>query len=231
MSRKIRKDKLPKAPDDEKERPDIFIKAKNPKQTDYLESLVHARCIIVTGCAGTGKTYLAASIAARKYADKEVRNIILTRANVPTGKSLGAFPGDVDEKMAVWLLPLTDVLQHHLQGLYSYGRKKKQIQFQPIETIRGRSFDNAYILVDEAQQLTVDELKAVVTRIGRGSTLVLMGDNTQRDVSSNGLGWLTALALKHNLPVEHHHFTSDDIVRSSLCAAFVKAFEAEENNG
>ena len=185
-------------------------------------------CVVCTGSAGTGKTYLAASVAAKDLAEKRIKRIIISRANVPTGKSLGAFPGTVEEKMAPWLMPITDVLRKQLgNGFYEHAVKTGAITIQPLETIRGRSFDDAVVLMDESQQLTIEELKAVTTRIGENAKLFLMGDRAQRDVKSDGLLWLTALVEKHELPVSIHEFTSDDIVRSGLCKQFVQAFEKE----
>lgn len=209
-------------------RPKIQVEPLNDKQRDYLISLLGSPCVICTGAAGTGKTFMAASVAAKDLAEKRINKIILSRANVATGKSLGAFPGTVEEKMAPWLLPITDVLKKQLGiGFYEHAVKTGAIEVQPIETIRGRSYDNAVVLFDEAQQLTIEELKAITTRIGENSKLFLMGDRAQRDVNTDGLKWLTELAEKHNLPVDMHAFVSDDIVRSGLCKSFVTAFEKE----
>lgn len=211
-----------------KARPKITIEPLNERQRDCLVDLMASTCVILMGPAGTGKTYLAASVAAKDLAERRIRKIILSRANVPTGKSLGAFPGTVEEKMEPWLLPITDVLRKHLgNGFFEYCVKTGAIQIQPLETIRGRSFDDAIVLMDESQQLTTDELKAICTRIGENSKLYLMGDRAQRDVRTDGLLWLLNIAEKHKLPIGLHTFTSDDIVRSSLCKAFVKAFEME----
>jgi phosphate starvation-inducible PhoH-like protein len=210
-------------------RPIVEVQALNDKQYDYLTSLYGDPCVICTGAAGTGKTFLASSVAAKDLAEKRIERIILSRANVSTGKSLGAFPGTVEDKMAPWLLPITDVLRKQLGGgFYDHAVKTGAISIQPLETIRGRSFDNSIVLMDEAQQLTIEELKAVCTRIGEDSKLFLMGDRAQRDVNTDGLKWLGDLVEKHNLPISYHTFTSDDIVRSGLCKTFVKAFEAED---
>jgi phosphate starvation-inducible PhoH-like protein len=209
-------------------RPEVEIEALNDKQHEYLCSLYGDPCVICTGAAGTGKTFLAASVAAKDLSEKRIERIILSRANVATGKSLGAFPGTVEEKMAPWLLPITDVLRKQLgEGFYSHAVKTGTIQIQPLETIRGRSFDDAIVLMDEAQQLTKEELKAVCTRIGNNSKLFLMGDRAQRDVNTDGLKWLGNLVENHNLPISIHSFASEDIVRSGLCKTFVQAFEAE----
>lgn len=213
-----------------KERPSVSLAPLNQVQAEYIDSLQNWPCVIVEGSAGTGKTYLASTYAAQQLSLRNIGRIILSRANVSTGKSLGAFPGSVEEKMAPWLMPITDVLKEHLGGsFFDLAVKRGIIQYQPIETIRGRSFPNAIILIDEAQQLTKDELKAIVTRVGEDSLIVLMGDVTQRDTYSEGLEWLARLAEQHDLPVACHKFDSDDIVRSELCKQFVQAFEAEEN--
>ncbi len=211
-----------------KARPRIDIEPLNNKQRECYTDLLSSPCVILMGPAGTGKTYLGASVAAKDLSEKRISRIILSRANVATGRSLGAFPGTVEEKMEPWLLPITDVLREQLgNGFYEHAVKSGKICIQPIETVRGRSFDNAIVLLDEAQQLSVDELKAITTRIGQNSKLFLMGDQAQRDVKTDGLGWLLRLVEKHELPVGFHTFTSDDIVRSGLCRAFVKAFEQE----
>lgn len=210
-------------------RPKVTVEPLNDKQKDYYISLLSSPCVVCIGSAGTGKTFLAASVAAKDLSERRIKRIILSRANVSTGKSLGAFPGTVEEKMLPWLLPITDVLRKQLGNGFFEHAFGKTIEIQPLETIRGRSFDDSIVLMDEAQQLTVEELKAICTRIGTNSKLFLMGDNAQRDVRTDGLSWLSRLIDTHELPVDVHEFTSNDIVRSDLCATFVKAFESEEN--
>lgn len=214
-----------------KARPNVTFEPLNPKQGKYIMDLQHCPCTLVKGSAGTGKTYLAASVAAQCLANRTIGTIVISRPNVPTGKSLGAFPGTVEEKMAPWLLSITDTLKKQL-GVSCYENEVKlgHIQIQPVETIRGRSFDNAMLLFDESQQLTKDEVKAIVTRIGKYSRLVLMGDISQRDNSAEGLEYLIGLARRQNLPVAVHSFDSEDIVRSDICKTFVQAFERDEDN-
>ncbi len=212
----------------EKARPNVSVKPLNQGQAEYIESLKNCACTIVLGVAGTGKTFLAASIAAQDLANREIGTIVISRPNVPTGKSLGAFPGTVEEKMEPWLMSITSTLKRQLGvGFYEHAIKTGAIQIQPVETIRGRSFDNSMLLFDESQQLDVDEVKAIVTRIGQNSRLVLMGDITQRDNHGQGLEYITGLAERYELPVDVHEFDSDDIVRSEICKVFVKAFEAD----
>lgn len=212
-----------------KARPNVTIEALNEGQAQYQHSLQVCACTIGVGAAGTGKTYLAASVAAQALANKEIATIVISRPNVPTGKSLGAFPGTVEEKMAPWLMSITNTLKRQLgASFYDSQVKQGHIQIQPVETIRGQSFDNSMLLFDESQQLDIDEVKAIVTRIGKYSRLVLMGDITQRDNQGEGLEYLIGLADRHHLPVDVHEFTSDDIVRSDICKLFVKAFEADD---
>jgi phosphate starvation-inducible PhoH-like protein len=208
-------------------RPEVKLRALNKKQAWCIESSLEMPCVISTGSAGTGKTYIAATVAAKLLADRSIDNIVLTRANVSTGKTIGALPGDVNEKMQYLLMPITDVLRKKLGEPFYKMEFGKSIKFQPFEFIRGRSFENTVVICDEAQQLTIDELKAITTRIGRNSKLFLLGDSMQRDVKTDGLKWLVELARKNDLPVDIHKFNSDDIVRSELCKAFVKAFEDE----
>ena len=214
--------------DTEKARPVIRFRPCNAKQTDYEYDLREGTVIVAIGPAGTGKTYCAATIAAQDLAERRIRHIIISRPNVPTGKSLGAFPGTVEEKMAPWLIAITSTLKKHLGvTFYELALKTGAIQIQPVETIRGQSFPDSDLLFDESQLLDVNEIQAIVTRIGEGSKLVLMGDLNQRDNDADGLEYLIGLAERNHLPVAVHRFDSDDIVRSSACKMFVKAFEAE----
>jgi len=231
MSQKRPKRQAQQTETSEKSRPRIIIEAKGAKQKDCLHSLFTAPCVVCLGPAGVGKTFLAASVAAKDLAEKRINKIILSRANVPTGRSLGAFKGTVAEKMAPWLMPLTDVLRLQLgSGFYDWACSHGAIEIQPFETIRGRSFDDAIILMDESQQLTKSDIMAITTRIGKYSKLFMMGDSKQRDIEVDGLEWLKGVANRHNLPVDVHTFTSADVVRSDICKDFVMAYEAEEED-
>lgn len=216
---------------EERQRPPL--NPQTPNQKLYLQALRNPSIpvIIATGCAGSGKTFIPCTYAADMMlkASPECEKIVMTRANIPTGKSLGAFKGDADDKMENWVLPMIDATRQRLgPKRYENLRATKQIEYQPMETIRGRSFDNAYIIVDESQQLTVDEIKAITTRIGRNSKLILMGDLAQSDIKqTSGLGTLINMVKKHSAPIPVIEFTEDDIVRSDACAMFVKMFNRE----
>lgn len=208
------------------------LKARTPKQKAYLQSLASDSVVVCLGPAGTGKTYCAAVFAAAKLASGEFEKIILTRPNVPTGRSIGFFPGTIDEKMAPWLAPLTAVIKETLgHGAYECHMKHGNIEMVPLEVIRGRSWDNAIILVDESQNLSIDEIKAVSTRIGAYSKMVFMGDASQSDLETgtkNALNIFCNIIEKYGIAgTSIIEFGADDVVRSDICAALVSAFYRE----
>ena len=217
----------------ERTRPAIVAQSNNQKL--HLKALnnPHVPVIIATGCAGTGKTYLSACHAADAYLNGKVDSIILCRANIPTGRSLGAMKGDKDEKMSHWVAPMIDVLKGRLgTARFEIALGRGDIEYQPLETIRGRSFggaeSGAYVLIDEAQQLTIDEIKAVTTRIGENCKLILMGDLAQSDIKAeSGLGLLLKLIYKYELPISVIDYQLDDICRSATCRMFVELFYKE----
>lgn len=188
--------------------------------------------VVITGPAGTGKTYMVAGHAALLFMDKKIDKIVLTRPNVPAGPELGHLPGDMGEKMAPWAAPVRDVLEKFMgRGPVEYAVKSKQIEIIPLETMRGRSFDNAYIIADEAQNMTFEQLKMLVTRTGTGSKLVIDGDINQSDIGyDSGLYYLLDVILRQRVPVSHVSLTADDIVRSGLVKAWVKAFNAYDRD-
>lgn len=208
-------------------KPEIDFAPKTQVQSELFHDLDHNNLIVALGPAGTGKTYTCCTKAAIWLSRGSIHKIVLARANVSTGKSLGAIPGTLEEKLEPWMLPMTDILRQQLQdGFYEYCERKRKIETVSLETIRGRSFDNAMILVDEAQQLTIDELKAITTRVGENSVLVLMGDPKQSDIANkSGLVKFVDLVSKYN--PEHCsiiEFEMEDIVRSNICAQMVKMF-------
>ena len=205
----------------------IQLLPKNEKQATYIEALKVSPQVIVTGSAGTGKTYIAASWAAKLFAQERVQRIILTRPNVPSGRSLGFFPGTMEEKMAPWVIPFTDVIQEHLgPSAFETSVKKRSIDIVPFEVMRGRTFHNAFVILDEAQNTTPQEMKMFLTRIGDESQVVINGDIKQSDLKADsGLKAILGMIQKQRLPVPHIEFTVDDIVRSDICAMWVKAFD------
>lgn len=210
-------------------KPTSGIVPKTDKQGDLLKALREANQVFVLGPAGTGKTYVTATVAADAYTLKEIDRIVITRPHIAVGKDIGFLPGTLEEKTYPWALPVLDVLVKHLgKGAVDTGIKNGNIEMAPLALMRGRSFESAFIIVDEAQNITTHELKMLLTRVGEGSTIVLNGDAQQSDLKeADGLSKVIHLAKKHMLPVPIIEFTLDDIVRSDICAQWVKVFYKE----
>ena len=203
---------------------------KTSKQKDLIDALKTSSQVFILGPAGTGKTYVTATYAADLYTTKEVDKIVITRPHVAVGKELGFLKGDLTEKTMPWALPVLDVLEKHLgKGAVETGIKNGNIEMAPLALMRGRSFDNAFIIVDETQNITTHELKMLLTRVGDGTTIVLNGDIQQSDLKeADGLSKVIHLAKKHMLPVPIIEFGVDDIIRSDICAQWVKVFMKEK---
>ena len=202
---------------------------KNEKQDALIKAIKMNPITVTIGCAGTGKTYCSTGTIAQLHMQGKYKKIVITRANVPTGKTLGHFPGSIQEKMTPWLLPMLEVLEKAFgKEKYQYMMNKGEIEIQPIETIRGRSYENALVLVDEAQNLSIDELKAITTRLGENSKLVLMGDPAQSDVKDGkDLIKFCTVIRKAGIQLPIIEFSVDDIVRSDIVADLVRVFIKE----
>lgn len=207
----------------------IELVAWNEKQQEYISALKTSDQVVVFGPAGTSKTYIASTIAASMYHMKDIDKIVVTRPHVAVGKDIGFLPGDINEKCAPWSLPVIDVLEKHLtKGVVETGIKNGNIETAPLALMRGRSFDNAFVIVDEAQNLTTDELKVLVTRIGEGSKLVINGDVQQSDLrGEDGLTKIVHLVKKHMLPIPIIEFGVEDIVRSDVTKMWIETFVKE----
>jgi phosphate starvation-inducible PhoH-like protein len=203
----------------------VAIKPLNFIQGDYLESIKNNDIIFGIGSAGTGKTFIAANYAAEQLYYKKINKIILTRPNVETGRGLGFLPGELDEKYAPYLEPFIQIFKQALgSGLYEYSLKSKAIDPKPLGFMRGASFDNAIILVDEAQNMTKTEFKMLLSRIGKNCKVILSGDPEQCDISDSGL--LDAVKRLERLPgIEIVRFLDEDIVRSKMCKQVIIAYK------
>jgi len=203
------------------------IVPKTDKQQEYLLHLYNSPQVIVMGCAGTGKTYLASAVAANALKAKHISKIVLTRPNVPAGRSLGFLPGSMEEKIAPWVIPFTDVIREYLGAAeFDIAMKNGSIDIVPFEVMRGRTFNNSYVILDEAQNTTPQEMKMFLTRIGENSHVVINGDIQQSDLNvSSGLKTVIGLVNRFSLPVPVVEFTYKDIVRSDICAMWIKAFD------
>lgn len=204
--------------------------AKTAKQQDLINALKSSTQVFILGPAGTGKTYVTATYAADLYTLKKIDKIVITRPMVSVGKELGFLKGDLQEKTMPWALPVLDILEKHLgKGAVETAIKNGNIEMAPLALMRGRSFENAFIIVDETQNITTHELKMLLTRVGEGSTIVLNGDVQQSDLKeADGLTKVIHLAKKHMLPVSIVEFEVGDIIRSDVTAMWVKVFMEEK---
>ncbi len=207
----------------------VKLVAMNDTQQRYISALQTHNQIIVTGFSGTGKTFIAASHAANLYANRKIDRIIITRPNISVGKDLGYLPGTLEEKYTPWIMPVLDVLEQQLgKNVVETGVKNGNIQMVPLSVMRGRSFNKAFIIVDEAQNLTIHEMKMLLTRVGKECTIVINGDIKQSDINQqSGLSKILHLAKKYNMDIPTIEFGVDDIVRSDICKQWIIAFEGE----
>ena len=198
----------------------------NPTQDEYLRALKTSPQVVVLGPAGTGKTWIAASYAADLYRACKIRKIVLTRPSVPCGRSLGFLPGTLEEKFAPWAMPVIEAIKERIgAAAFDIALKHGDIELVPFEVMRGRSWKNAFILLDEGQNTTPAEIKMFLTRLGEGCTVVVNGDVSQTDLKeASGLRTVIDLIRAQGLPVPVVEFTRADIVRSGICAMWVQAF-------
>jgi len=201
----------------------------NDNQKEYINALKITDQIIVCGYSGTGKTYIAATYAANMYLARQISKIIVTRPNVSVGKDLGYFPGDLNEKFTPWAAPVLDVLEQQLgKGALETGLKNGNIVLSPLSTMRGRSFKDAFVLLDEAQNTTLSEIKMFLTRIGKGTKVVINGDIRQSDIKeASGLSKIIHMVKKYEMGIPVIEFGVDDIVRSDICRDWIINFERE----
>lgn len=208
----------------------ITIVPKTEKQGDYLSALAGSDQVVVFGPSGTGKTYVVSSYAASLYRTKAINKIVITRPHIAVGKELGFLKGDLEEKTKPWAMPVLDVLEEHLgKGVVDTGIKNGNIEVAPLALMRGRSFNNAFIICDETQNITFHELKMLLTRVGEGTKLVLNGDIMQSDLKeADGLSKVVHLIKKHMLPVPIIEFAVEDIIRSDMTKMWVETFVKEK---
>ena len=207
------------------------IKCKTVGQKRYVDSIKKNTVVFGVGPAGTGKTYLAVAMAVSAFKNKEVEKIILTRPAVEAGEKLGFLPGDLQTKVDPYLRPLYDALQEML-GLDSYIKliERGVIEIAPLAYMRGRTLNNAFIILDEAQNTTKEQMKMFLTRMGDGSKTVITGDLTQIDLpdgKKSGLKHAVGI-LKNINGIETVYLTAKDVVRHPLVMEIIKAYEKAE---
>lgn len=208
------------------------IRAKTLGQKQYVDAIAHNGFTFGIGPAGTGKTYLAVAMAVKAFKNNAVQRIILTRPAVEAGESLGFLPGDLQEKIDPYLRPLYDSL-YEILGADAYLKLKErgQIEVAPLAYMRGRTLDNSFIILDEAQNTTSAQMKMFLTRMGYGSQAVITGDVTQVDLPQGKTSGLKTIQriLRHVDGVAFCTFHHADVVRHPLVQRVIEAFERYEN--
>lgn len=207
------------------------VKPKTLGQKDYVNAIRNKMLVFGMGPAGTGKTYLAMAMAITAFKNEEVSRIILTRPAIEAGEKLGFLPGDLQSKVDPYLRPLYDAL-YQIMGAESFQRnmEKGLIEVAPLAYMRGRTLDNAFIILDEAQNTTPAQMKMFLTRIGFGSKVVITGDATQKDLAPGSKSGLdVALKVLRNIDeIGICKLTSNDVVRHPLVQRIVQAYEVFE---
>ncbi len=207
------------------------VKPKTLGQKEYVEQIRKKMIVFGVGPAGTGKTYLAMAMAVTAFRNEEVSRIILTRPAIEAGEKLGFLPGDLQSKVDPYLRPLYDAL-YQIMGADSFAKNMERglIEVAPLAYMRGRTLDNAFIILDEAQNTTPAQMKMFLTRIGFGSKVVITGDASQKDLPRDAVSGLD-VAMKVLGKIEDIGFcklTSKDVVRHPLVQQIVQAYEVYE---
>jgi phosphate starvation-inducible PhoH-like protein len=207
------------------------VRPKTPMQRAYVEAMARNDLVVAIGPAGTGKTYLAVACALAALKAGQVNKIILTRPVVEAGEKLGFLPGDFQEKINPYLRPLYDAFYSMLgPDRFRLHRDEETIEIAPLAYMRGRTLDNAFIILDEGQNATPEQVKMFLTRTGAGSKVVVNGDITQIDLPSRGKSGLInlPLILKGIPGIGFIHFTEADVVRHALVKDILRAYGAWE---
>lgn len=207
-----------------------IIKAKTKNQKLLVQTAEKNDIIFAVGPAGTGKTYTAVALAVRALKNKSVKKIILTRPAVEAGESLGFLPGDLKEKIDPYLRPLYDALDDMIPAdKLNYYMTNRIIEVAPLAYMRGRTLDNAYIILDEAQNTTELQIKMFLTRIGPSAKAIITGDMSQIDLPKNQISGLgRAIYILRNINgIAHIELDGDDVVRHRLVKEIIKAYQID----
>lgn len=205
-----------------------WIKTRSENQQKYVNLIRQSDLTIGIGPAGTGKTFLPVAVALQALKSGDVSKIVITRPAVEAGEHLGFLPGSLEEKINPYLIPIFDAIEVMMgPNMAEEMMKRKQLEIAPIAFMRGRTLENCFIILDEAQNTTVDQMEMVLTRLGQGSKMVITGDITQVDLvkkNQSGLSVLTEI-LGRVQSIKFFTFTEADVVRHPLVKEIVKAYE------
>ena len=208
----------------------ILVRARTPNQKRLVEAVKHNDMVFAIGPAGTGKTYTAVALAVRALKNKEIRRIILTRPAVEAGENLGFLPGDLRDKLDPYLQPLYDALRDMIpqQKLLNYW-EDNTIEIAPLAFMRGRTLDNAFVILDEAQNATSSQLKMFLTRMGRNAKFVITGDITQIDLPRHQQsGLVQAMHILDGINgISFINRDNSDVIRHKLVTKIIRAYDGE----
>lgn len=211
-------------------RADLRVRPRTDGQQEYLNTIRRCEMTFAIGPAGTGKTYLAMAVAVSALLNKQVRRLILTRPAVEAGENLGFLPGDLEEKVNPYLRPLYDAL-YSMVDMTKVRRliEEQRIEVAPLAFMRGRTLDQAFVLLDEAQNTTTEQMKMFLTRLGQGSRAIITGDVTQCDLPrGTRSGLAEAARILEPVPeIGMVHLTRRDVVRNPLVERIINAYESE----
>ena len=203
------------------------IKVKNINQFKYMETISNSTITFGIGPAGTGKTFLAVASAVKLYAENKIRKIVLTRPAVEAGERLGYLPGDLSQKIDPYLVPLFDALEHFFGNeKLGYLIEKRNIEIVPLAYMRGRTLNDACIILDEAQNATTNQIKMFLTRLGENSKVIITGDETQIDLYKKDYSGLkkTRKKLANIDEISVMEFENSDIVRNPIVSKILEVF-------
>ena len=203
------------------------IKVKNVTQFKYIETIENSTITFGIGPAGTGKTFLAVASAVKMYTDEKIKKIVLTRPAVEAGERLGYLPGDLSQKIDPYLVPLFDSLDYFFGNeTLQYLIEKRNIEIVPLAYMRGRTLNNACIILDEAQNATVSQIKMFLTRLGEDSKMIITGDETQIDLHNKDFSGLkkTRKSLSNIEEISVVEFKNSDIVRNKIVSKILEVF-------
>ena len=203
------------------------IKVKNVTQFKYIETIENSTITFGIGPAGTGKTFLAVASAVKMYTDEKIKKIVLTRPAVEAGERLGYLPGDLSQKIDPYLVPLFDSLEYFFGNeTLQYLIEKRNIEIVPLAYMRGRTLNKACIILDEAQNATVSQIKMFLTRLGEDSKMIITGDETQIDLHNRDFSGLkkTRKSLSNIEEISVVEFKNSDIVRNKIVSKILEVF-------